>query len=110
MEMELGGAMRVCPASTPGPLCCRRVDERSQSVDTWDSLRRRLETEARAVHRGSSFVTMNSIKHEIEALHEFFVAWFTGGASASRFDAEFLARFDCYPSVLPPRRRISSLE
>ncbi|MGH8657987.1 MAG: hypothetical protein ACREV4_05805 [Gammaproteobacteria bacterium] len=37
---------------------------------------------------------MDSIKHEIEALHEFFVAWFTGRASASRFDAEFLARFD----------------
>jgi len=37
---------------------------------------------------------MDSVKHEIKALHEFFVAWFTGRASTSRFDAEFLARFD----------------
>jgi hypothetical protein len=45
---------------------------------------------------------METVKKEIEALHEFFVGWFSGELDESEFDAGFLARFDPDFHLIPP--------
>jgi hypothetical protein len=53
---------------------------------------------------------MESIKHEIEALHAFFVAWFTGQAAESQFGAEFLGRFDPDFHLIQPAGNVLKLK
>lgn len=52
------------------------------------------------------------LRHEIVALHEFFVAWFTGAAAETRaeFDARFTRRFDDRFVLIPPAGKLLSLE
>ena len=50
------------------------------------------------------------VRAEIEALHEFFVGWFTGALDASCFDEGFLARFDSEFLLIPPAGIILSLD
>ena len=45
---------------------------------------------------------METVKKEIEALHEFFVAWFAGKIAEREFDAGFLTRFDPDFHLIPP--------
>jgi hypothetical protein len=45
---------------------------------------------------------METVRKEIEALHEFFVAWFTGTIAENEFDSGFLARFDPDFHLIPP--------
>ncbi len=54
--------------------------------------------------------TMETVKTEIEALHEFFVAWFTGKISEQDFDTNFLHRFDSEFLLIPPAGVILSLQ
>lgn len=42
------------------------------------------------------------VAKEIEALHEFFVAWFTGSIAESEFETGFMARFDPDFLLIPP--------
>ena len=46
----------------------------------------------------------SAVREEIEALHRFFVAWFSGSVptSDSVFEAEFLRRFDEHFVLVPP--------
>lgn len=45
---------------------------------------------------------MEAVKKEIEALHEFFVVWFTGKIPQAEFDSGFLKRFDSGFHLIPP--------
>ena len=53
---------------------------------------------------------METVKKEIEALHEFFVAWFTGKTAEREFDAGFLARFDPDFHLIQPAGVVSDLK
>ncbi len=50
------------------------------------------------------------VRAEIEALHEFFVGWFTGALDFSSFDEGFIARFAPDFLLIPPAGIILSLE
>jgi hypothetical protein len=52
--------------------------------------------------RSSSAITESAVREEIEALHEFFVGWFSGRLAESDFEAGFLARFDPDFVLVPP--------
>ena len=51
------------------------------------------------------------LRHEIEALHRFFVAWFSGSAAREEacFEAEFLRRFDEDFLLIPPAGSVLNL-
>jgi hypothetical protein len=50
------------------------------------------------------------IRSEVEALHEFFVGWFSGVLASSEFEAGFLARFDPEFLLVPPAGTLRSLD
>lgn len=52
---------------------------------------------------------MDTVKKEIEALHDFFVAWFTGKADEHEFEVGFLKRFDPDFHLIPPAGTILEL-
>lgn len=49
-------------------------------------------------------------REEIEALHEFFVGWFSGALGEDAFEAGFLSRFDPAFLLIPPAGTTLSLE
>ena len=53
---------------------------------------------------------METVRKEIEALHEFFVAWFTGNIAENEFDSGFLARFDADFHLIPPAGIVLDLD
>lgn len=42
------------------------------------------------------------VRKEVEALHGFFVEWFSGAIPSHGFDADFVARFDSEFILIPP--------
>jgi hypothetical protein len=56
--------------------------------------------------------TLDNVRAEIEALHDFFVDWFGGAAreAEATFEARFLARFDPTFTLIPPAGRTLTLE
>jgi hypothetical protein len=52
----------------------------------------------------------DAVRNEIEALHEFFVDWFSGRLSLSQFESEFLARFSPDFLLIPPTGTRLNLE
>ena len=50
------------------------------------------------------------VRAEIEALHEFFVGWFSGALPAESFESDFLARFAEDLVFVPPAGRQLGLE
>ena len=50
------------------------------------------------------------VRLEVEALHEFFVGWFTGAIEESVFETEFLDRFEDDLVFIPPAGRLLGLE
>jgi len=56
-----------------------------------------------------SITIEEQVRTEIEALHDFFVGWFTGALKTSSFDSGFLARFDPDFLLIPPAGIILSL-
>lgn len=46
--------------------------------------------------------TEMAVRQEVEALHEFFVSWFSGESSLDSFDFGFLGRFDSDFLLIPP--------
>lgn len=50
------------------------------------------------------------VRDEIEALHRFFVGWFSGSLAASEFDAGFLQRFDPGFRLVPPAGTLLGLD
>ena len=53
---------------------------------------------------------MEHIKAEIEALHEFFVGWFSGSIPESAFDTDFRSRFVDNFLLIPPAGVVLDLE
>lgn len=51
-----------------------------------------------------------SVRDEVEALHRFFVGWFSGQATHETFDSEFLRRFAPEFLLVPPAGVLLSLE
>lgn len=49
------------------------------------------------------------VQREIEALHEFFVGWFTGALDPTRFEPDFMRRFDADFILIPPNGTRSTL-
>lgn len=43
-----------------------------------------------------------AVQKEVEALHQFFVGWFSGALPTSEFEAGFLSRFDSEFLLIPP--------
>jgi hypothetical protein len=43
-----------------------------------------------------------AVREEVEALHEFFVGWFSGSLSESAFESQFLQRFSEDFVRIPP--------
>ncbi|UCG74117.1 MAG: hypothetical protein JSV45_07010 [Chromatiales bacterium] len=50
-----------------------------------------------------------AVRREIEALHEFFVGWFSGALAAAEFDAQFTSRFDPEFVLIPPSGELLTL-
>lgn len=50
------------------------------------------------------------VREEVEALHEFFVGWFSGALPEDRFQSGFLDRFDPEFLLVPPAGTLLSLE
>ncbi|MGI9589919.1 MAG: hypothetical protein ACR2P8_01020 [Myxococcota bacterium] len=50
------------------------------------------------------------VRQEIEALHQFFVGWFSGELPESEFEAGFLGRFDPGFVLIPPAGSLLQLE
>jgi hypothetical protein len=50
------------------------------------------------------------VRDEVEALHRFFVGWFSGALAPDIFEAEFLARFDLDFVLIPPGGVFLSLD
>jgi len=53
--------------------------------------------------------TESAVRTEVEALHEFFVGWFSGALNASVFDTEFLPRFAPDFHIVPPAGTLMNL-
>ena len=51
----------------------------------------------------------DEVRAEIEALHEFFVGWFSGRLSADRFEPDFSARFAPDFLLVPPAGTLLSI-
>ena len=51
-----------------------------------------------------------AVREEVEALHRFFVDWFTGAVAADTFEAGFLARLDPDFVLIPPAGEVLTLE
>ena len=49
-------------------------------------------------------------KAEIEALHVFFVGWFSGSLPLDAFESGFMQRFDSAFLLIPPEGRVLALE
>lgn len=52
----------------------------------------------------------SAVRDEIEALHEFFVGWFSGVLSKDVFESRFLDRFDSEFLLVPPAGRLLGLD
>jgi len=52
----------------------------------------------------------SKIRSEVEALHKFFVGWFSGTLSTNVFESEFLERFDRDFLLIPPAGTVLTLE
>ena len=50
------------------------------------------------------------VREEIEALHRFFVGWFSGALPESDFEDGFLARFDADFLLIPPAGTLLGLD
>jgi len=50
------------------------------------------------------------VRAEVEALHAFFVGWFSGALPTERFEPDFLARFDPAFLLIPPAGSLLTLE
>lgn len=50
------------------------------------------------------------VREEVEALHEFFVGWFSGSLPESEFESQFLQRFSADFHLIPPAGELLSLE
>ena len=53
---------------------------------------------------------MKSVIQEIEALHAFFVGWFSGKLPEDDFDSGFLSRFDEDFLLIPPEGVVLTLD
>lgn len=51
-----------------------------------------------------------TVREEVENLHEFFVAWFSGALPRSEFEPGFLRRFDPGFVLIPPTGSLLTLE
>ncbi len=51
-----------------------------------------------------------TVREEVEALHEFFVGWFSGSLPRSEFEPGFLIRFDPDFVLIPPTGSLVTLE
>ena len=52
----------------------------------------------------------SKVRDEIEALHDFFVGWFSGALPANAFKADFLDRFDREFLLIPPAGNLLKLD
>lgn len=52
----------------------------------------------------------SKVRDEVEALHRFFVGWFSGILPISAFETEFLARFDRDFLLIPPAGTLLTLD
>ena len=52
----------------------------------------------------------SAVRREVEALHEFFVGWFSGALSEDAFDSGFLDRFDSEFLLIPPAGLLLGLD
>lgn len=50
-----------------------------------------------------------AVRHEIDALHEFFVGWFSGALPEHVFDTQFTPRFDPEFVLIPPSGELLTL-
>jgi hypothetical protein len=50
------------------------------------------------------------VREEVEALHEFFVRWFSGAVAEETFESGFLSRFSTDLVFIPPAGRLLGLE
>jgi hypothetical protein len=50
------------------------------------------------------------VRAEVEALHEFFVGWFSGALPAAEFEPGFLSRFEADFLLVPPAGTLLSLD
>ena len=56
-------------------------------------------------------ITLESkVQNEIEALHNFFVGWFSGVLPNNAFESEFLERFDRDFLLVPPAGTVLTLD
>ncbi|MFV2067303.1 MAG: hypothetical protein ACC645_10015 [Pirellulales bacterium] len=51
-----------------------------------------------------------TVREEVEALHRFFVGWFSGALPRSEFEAGFLRRFDLDFVLIPPTGSLLTLD
>ncbi len=51
----------------------------------------------------------SKVRNEVEALHRFFVGWFSGALPINSFEPEFLARFDRDFLLIPPAGALLTL-
>ncbi len=51
-----------------------------------------------------------SVRSEVEALHEFFCRWFPGTARKTDFESDFIARFDPSLVFIPPAGYLLGLQ
>lgn len=52
----------------------------------------------------------SKVRNEVEALHRFFVGWFSGKLPLNAFELEFLARFDREFRLIPPAGVLLTLD
>ena len=52
----------------------------------------------------------SQVRDEIEALHRFFVGWFTGASPKGAIDTDFLNRFDPEFLLIPPGGTVLTLD
>ena len=50
------------------------------------------------------------VKSEVEALHQFFVGWFSGSLPSERFETDFRGRFDQSFLLIPPGGMLLTLD
>lgn len=58
----------------------------------------------------SAEVSVEAVRQEVEALHEFFVGWFGGSLTADVFEGQFVDRFAGDLVFIPPAGHLLGLE
>lgn len=51
----------------------------------------------------------SEVRHEVEALHNFFVGWFSGSLPVNAFETQFLSRLDRDFALIPPAGTLLTL-